>query len=99
MPTVAGCHCADMKVLCSFGSVASMSEPHGMARALWIAAPGIAELRDEVVEQGPDDVVVETGFSGISRGTEALVLRGGVPRGGAGADARRRCRRATSGSR
>ncbi len=28
---------------------------------------------------GPGDVVVETRFSGISRGTEALVLRGGVP--------------------
>ena len=27
----------------------------------------------------PGDVLVETGFSGISRGTEALVLRGGVP--------------------
>jgi threonine dehydrogenase-like Zn-dependent dehydrogenase len=51
-----------------------------MARALWMAAAGRAELRDEPVEAGPGDVVVETRFSGISRGTEALVFRGGVPR-------------------
>jgi threonine dehydrogenase-like Zn-dependent dehydrogenase len=33
------------------------------------------------VAPGPADVLVETRFSGISRGTEALVFRGGVPRG------------------
>ena len=42
-------------------------------------APGVAELREEAVAAGPGEVVVETRFSGISRGTEALVLRGGVP--------------------
>jgi threonine dehydrogenase-like Zn-dependent dehydrogenase len=57
-----------------------MSPPPTQARALWIAAPGRAELRPAEVARGPGDVVVETRFSGISRGTEALVLRGGVPR-------------------
>jgi threonine dehydrogenase-like Zn-dependent dehydrogenase len=51
-----------------------------MARALWIAGPGVAELRAAEVAPGAGDVVVETRFSGISRGTEALVFRGGVPR-------------------
>ena len=50
-----------------------------MPRALWITAPGAAELRAETLEPRSGDVVVETRFSGISRGTEALVLRGGVP--------------------
>jgi 2-desacetyl-2-hydroxyethyl bacteriochlorophyllide A dehydrogenase len=50
-----------------------------MARALWTVAPGVAELREETVLPGPGDVVVETAFSGISRGTEALVFRGRVP--------------------
>ena len=37
-------------------------------------------MRDEEVAAGPGEVLVETRFSGISRGTEALVLRGGVPK-------------------
>jgi hypothetical protein len=49
------------------------------ATALWIVAPGLAELRPEAVAPGPGDVLVETAFSAISRGTESLVLRGGVP--------------------
>lgn len=51
------------------------------ARALWITGPGAVALRAEEVEPGPGDVLVETLWSGISRGTEALVLRGGVPAG------------------
>jgi threonine dehydrogenase-like Zn-dependent dehydrogenase len=47
------------------------------SRALWIAGPGRAELRPGSVPQG--EVVVETAFSGISRGTEALVFAGRVP--------------------
>jgi NADPH:quinone reductase-like Zn-dependent oxidoreductase len=47
------------------------------ARALWIAAAGRAELRDEPEPLG--EVVVETVFTGISRGTEALVFAGRVP--------------------
>lgn len=54
-----------------------------MSSALWIAAPGVAELRREP-EPAPDtaagrEVLVETGWSGISRGTERLVFRGRVP--------------------
>ncbi len=46
-------------------------------RALWIAGPGWAELRAEAEPVG--EVRVETAFSGVSRGTEALVFAGGVP--------------------
>ncbi|SHH34155.1 zinc-dependent alcohol dehydrogenase [Marivita hallyeonensis] len=49
--------------------------------ALWIAAPGKAELREVEVEARVSEVEVKTLFSGISRGTEALVLAGAVPEG------------------
>jgi 2-desacetyl-2-hydroxyethyl bacteriochlorophyllide A dehydrogenase len=50
------------------------------ARAFWIAAPGRGEIRSETLhEPAPDEVVVRTLFSGISRGTEALVFHGRVP--------------------
>ena len=50
------------------------------ARAFWIAEPGRGEIRDEPLPQaGPDDVTVRTLWSGISRGTEALVFGGKVP--------------------
>ncbi len=50
------------------------------ARAFWVRAPGEGELRPAgLADPGPADVVVRTVFSGISRGTEALVFRGGVP--------------------
>lgn len=49
-------------------------------QAFWVAAPGIGELRDaEVPAAGPGEVTVRARYSGISRGTEALVFRGGVP--------------------
>ena len=50
------------------------------ARAFWVAAPGRGEIRGEplgTLSEG--DVLVQTLYSGISRGTEALVFRGGVP--------------------
>ncbi len=51
-----------------------------MERAFWLRAPGEGEIRPaELPEPGPDDVVVRTLYSGVSRGTEALVFRGGVP--------------------
>ena len=50
------------------------------ATALWITGPSVVELRGEELAPGPGEVLVETRFSGISRGTEALVFRGGVPR-------------------
>lgn len=50
-------------------------------RALWVVGPGRVEIREEEVAAGPGEVIVEAEVSGISRGTEALVLRGGVPEG------------------
>src|SRR5437868_15001879 len=50
------------------------------ARAFWIVAPGRGELRDEdLPARGDGDVLVATRYSGISRGTESLVLAGRVP--------------------
>ena len=50
------------------------------ARAFWTARPGHGEIRTESVpEPGPHEVVVRARFSGISRGTEALVFQGLVP--------------------
>jgi threonine dehydrogenase-like Zn-dependent dehydrogenase len=52
----------------------------GRARALWVCPPGRAEIRPvELPAPGPGDVVVRTLFTGVSRGTESVVLRGGVP--------------------
>nr|WP_306214459.1 dehydrogenase [Actinoplanes sp. RD1] len=48
--------------------------------AFWVAEPGRGELRTaEVPEPGPGEVLVRTLHSGVSRGTETLVFRGGVP--------------------
>ncbi|MGZ4317378.1 MAG: hypothetical protein ACXVRS_16340, partial [Gaiellaceae bacterium] len=53
---------------------------HGIAHAFWLRAPGCGEIRPVgLPEPGPDDVVVRTLRSGVSRGTETLVFRGGVP--------------------
>ena len=50
------------------------------ARAFWIAAPGRGEIRAEPLPPpSADDVVVRALYSGISRGTEALVFQGRVP--------------------
>jgi hypothetical protein len=50
------------------------------ARAFWIAAPGRGEIRAEALPSpAVDDVLVRTLFSGVSRGTEALVFQGRVP--------------------
>jgi threonine dehydrogenase-like Zn-dependent dehydrogenase len=50
------------------------------AHAFWLRAPGRGEIRPVVLpEPGPGDVVVRTTRSGVSRGTETLVFRGGVP--------------------
>ncbi len=54
----------------------------GVARAFWLREPGVGEIRTATLpDPGPDDVVVRTLYSGVSRGTEALVYRGGVPAG------------------
>jgi threonine dehydrogenase-like Zn-dependent dehydrogenase len=52
------------------------------ARAFWLREPGVGEIRPVTLpDPGADDVVVRTRYSGVSRGTEALVFRGGVPIG------------------
>jgi len=49
-------------------------------RAFWIAEPGRGEIRPEPpAVAGADHVLVRARFSGISRGTEALVFEGRVP--------------------
>jgi len=51
-----------------------------VARAFWLREPGRGEIRPVgLPEPGPGDVVVRTVRSAISRGTETLVFRGGVP--------------------
>lgn len=50
------------------------------ARAFWTAAPGAGEIRPvSLPDPGPDEVLVRTLHSGLSRGTETLVFRGEVP--------------------
>ena len=50
------------------------------ARAFRILGPGRGEIQPvELAEPGPGEVLVRTLHSGISRGTESLVFRGGVP--------------------
>jgi threonine dehydrogenase-like Zn-dependent dehydrogenase len=49
------------------------------ARALWYVAPGRVELRPErLADPKPDEVLVRAEWSGISRGTERLVLSGSI---------------------
>ena len=49
------------------------------ARALWYTAPGKAELRTEQLGAPRlGEIVVRSLYSGVSRGTERLVLSGGV---------------------
>ncbi len=51
-----------------------------MAHAFWLRKPGHGEIRPvRLPEPGRNDVVVRTMRTGISRGTEMLVYRGGVP--------------------
>ncbi|GGY41995.1 zinc-dependent alcohol dehydrogenase [Streptomyces djakartensis] len=49
-------------------------------RAFWIDSPGKGVIQDVTLpERGDGEVLVRTLFSGVSRGTETLVFRGGVP--------------------
>src|SRR5919107_1697909 len=51
------------------------------ARAFWISSPGQGGIRDLALPDPADgEVVVRSLYSGVSRGTETLVFRGGVPR-------------------
>ncbi|MET9254756.1 zinc-binding alcohol dehydrogenase [Streptomyces sp. NPDC003717] len=50
------------------------------ARAFWLDAPGRGAIRDvDLPAPGPDDVLVRTRYSAVSRGTETLVFDGRVP--------------------
>jgi len=50
------------------------------ARAFWLAEPGQGEIRAaSVATPARDEVLVRSLHSGVSRGTETLVFRGGVP--------------------
>ncbi len=50
------------------------------ARSYWLREPGSGELRrSELPDPGPADVLVRAVVSGVSRGSESLVFRGGVP--------------------
>ncbi len=52
----------------------------GAARAYWLTAPGVGELRAVTVPSpGADEVLVRTVCSAVSRGTETLVFAGRVP--------------------
>ena len=49
-------------------------------RAFWFKSLRESEIRSiDVPEPGPGEVLVRTLYSGVSRGTETLVFRGGVP--------------------
>jgi len=51
------------------------------ARSFWVAEPNRGEIRAETLRRAAaDETVVRTLFSGISRGTEALVFTGAVPK-------------------
>ena len=51
-----------------------------MDHAFWLRSPGEGEIRPVTLpEPGSDEVLVRTLCSGVSRGTETLVFRGGVP--------------------
>ncbi|MFE5811839.1 dehydrogenase [Streptomyces sp. NPDC056479] len=50
------------------------------ARAFWLSSPGEGEVREVALpEPGEGEVLVRSLYSGVSRGTETLVFRGGVP--------------------
>jgi 2-desacetyl-2-hydroxyethyl bacteriochlorophyllide A dehydrogenase len=52
------------------------------AHAFWLREPGRGEIRPVTLrEPGPDEVIVRTMVSGISRGSETLVFQGRVPSG------------------
>ncbi len=54
--------------------------PRSGVRAFWVCEPGVGEIRPvSLAAPGPDDVLVRTVRTGISRGTETLVFRGDVP--------------------
>jgi hypothetical protein len=50
------------------------------AHALWLEPPGRASLQAETLpDRGPDELLVRTCYSMVSRGTETLIYTGAVP--------------------
>ncbi len=71
--------CVQIRMAAGTGS-AGIEKGVVMARAFWVTAPGRGELRQaDLPEPGPDDVLVRTLHSAVSRGTESLVFAGRVP--------------------
>lgn len=57
-----------------------LSDVGRQASALWYVAPGRGEIRDEPVRPpGAGEVLVQTRYTALSRGTERLVFSGRVP--------------------
>ncbi|MCX4704852.1 zinc-binding alcohol dehydrogenase [Streptomyces sp. NBC_01373] len=49
-------------------------------RAFWLSSPGHGDIREMALpDPAEGEVVVRSLYSGVSRGTETLVFRGGVP--------------------
>jgi 2-desacetyl-2-hydroxyethyl bacteriochlorophyllide A dehydrogenase len=58
----------------------SVKPKNNSAQALWYVAPGKAELRPATIgDPAPNQVLVRTLYSGLSRGTERLIFEGKVP--------------------
>jgi NADPH:quinone reductase-like Zn-dependent oxidoreductase len=63
-----------------FSSGLAVRSMGGDASAFWVREPGAGEIRPvELPEPVAGEVLVRAMHSGISRGTETLVFRGGVP--------------------
>jgi NADPH:quinone reductase-like Zn-dependent oxidoreductase len=57
-----------------------LGQPGAPAQAFWLRSPCCGEIRPALLpDPGPDDVLVRTVCSAVSRGTETLVFRGAVP--------------------
>jgi threonine dehydrogenase-like Zn-dependent dehydrogenase len=63
-----------------FTGVSTVMRMGSDALAFWLREPCVGEIRPvRLREPGPGEVLVRTLRSGVSRGTETLVFRGGVP--------------------
>src|SRR5258705_2938536 len=65
----------------TFGSASRGRMPMTLrGRAFWLRSAGHGEIRPvTLTPPGVDEVLVRTLYSGVSRGTETLAFRGGVP--------------------
>ncbi len=51
-----------------------------VSKSVWFESPGNATIREELLQQTGNKILLEALFSGVSLGTESLVLKGQVPR-------------------